>query len=127
MANEKVAAMVAPETKVEEEKEFNRLIVRDQNGTRYTLEFNRRTVETMERRGFKLDMDYPNTNIKELFRGAFQVNHKGMMPDRIDRIWDQQKNKEGLLGKLVQLYMKPLEALMAEPKDEDENPTWETV
>lgn len=110
----------------ENEKEFSRVTVRDKNGTRYTLEFNRKVVESMERRGFKLDMDYPNSNIKELWRGAFQMHHRNMMPEKLDRIWDEQKKKDELLGVLVKLYMKPLEALMAEPEDEDENPTWET-
>ena len=110
----------------ENEKDFSRVVVRDKAGTRYTLEFNRKVVESMERRGFKLDMDFPNSNIKELWRGAFQMHHRGMMPERIDKIWDDQKKKDDLLGVLVKLYMRPLETLMAEPDDDDGNPTWET-
>ena len=108
------------------EKDFSSVTVRDKAGNRYTLEFTRKVVESMERRGFKLDMDYPNTNIRELWRGAFQKHHRGMMPERIDQIWEEQKKKDDLLGVLVKLYMKPLETLMAEPDDDDENPTWET-
>ena len=116
----------ANEVAASEEKDFSSIIVRDKAGNRYTLEFSRKVVESMERRGFKLDMDYPNSNIRELFRGAFQKNHRGISPERVDKIWEEQKGKDELLGALVKLYMKPLETLMAEPEDEDENPTWET-
>lgn len=110
------------------EKEFTKLIVKDKEGNSYTLEFNARVVKNMERRGFKIDTDYPRTMIEDLFVGAFQMHHKGMMPERIMRIWDDQTKKDDLLGVLTKLYMKPLEELMAEP-DESENadPTWETV
>lgn len=110
------------------EKEFTKLIVKDKEGNSYTLEFNARVVKNMERRGFKIDTDYPRTMIEDLFVGAFQMHHKGMMPERIMKIWDDQTKKDDLLGVLTKLYMKPLEELMAEP-DESENadPTWETV
>jgi len=84
----------------------------------------------MERRGFKIDTDYPLTMIDDLFLGAFQMHHKGMMPDKAKAIWKFQKGKDELLGILIKLYMKPLEDLMEENKSEEdtnENPTWETV
>ena len=83
----------------------------------------------MERRGFKIDTDYPYTMIDDLFLGAFQMHHKGMMPERVKEIWKQQSHKDDLLGALTKLYMKPLEELMADPdgEEETENPTWETV
>ena len=110
------------------EKEINKVIVRDNEGNKYTLEFNARVVKNMERRGFKIDTDYPRTMIEDLFVGAFQMHHKGMMPERIMGIWQQQNKKDELLGLLTKLYMKPLEELMAEPEgEEDANPTWETV
>ena len=110
------------------EKEFTKVIIRDNEGNKYTLEFNARVVKNMERRGFKIDTDYPRTMIEDLFVGAFQMHHKGMLPERIMAIWQQQSKKDELLGLLTQLYMKPLEELMAEPEgEEDANPTWETV
>lgn len=110
------------------EKEFTKVIIRDNSGNKYTLEFNARVVKNMERRGFKIDTDYPRTMIEDLFVGAFQMHHKGMMPERIMDIWAQQTKKDELLGLLTKLYMKPLEELMAEPEGEEEaNPTWETV
>ena len=111
------------------EKEFSKVIISDKEGNKYTLEFNARVVKNMERRGFKVDTDYPYTMIDDLFLGAFQMHHKGMMPEKVKEIWNQQTKKDDLLGVLTKLYMKPLEDLMAEPEggEANENPTWETV
>ena len=111
------------------EKEFSKVIISDKDGNKYTLEFNARVVKNMERRGFKIDTDYPHTMIDDLFLGAFQMHNKSIMPEKVKEIWKQQTHKDDLLGILTKLYMKPLEDLMAEPEGEDENadPTWETV
>lgn len=110
------------------EKEFSNVVVRDKDGNRYTLEFNSRIVKRMERNGFKIDTDYPNLMIDELFTGAFQMHHKGMMPERIREIWKYQSKKDELLSILIKLYMKPLEDLMDEPEGaEESDPTWETA
>lgn len=111
------------------EKDFSKLNIKDKEGNSYTLEFNARVVKNMERRDFKIDTDHPYTMIDDLFLGAFQMHHKGMTPDRAKAIWKQQTKKDDLLAALTKLYMKPLEELMAEPEDADENadPTWETV
>ena len=111
------------------EKEYSKIIIADEKGNKYTLEFNARVVKNMERRGFKIDTDYPNSMIDDLFLGAFQMHHKGIMAERVKDIWKFQKRKDDLLAALTKLYMKPLEDLMAEPEgeDNDDTPTWETV
>lgn len=111
------------------ENEFTKIVIRDEKDNKYTLEFNARVVKNMERAGFKIDTDYPYTMIEKLFTGAFQMHHKGMMPERIMEIWKYQKKKDDLLGMLTKLYLKPVEDLMDEDKagEEDENPTWETA
>jgi len=111
------------------EKDFTKVIISDKEGNKYTLEFNARVVKNMERRGFKIDTDYPYSMIDDLFLGAFQMHHKGMTPEKAKKIWADQTKKDDLLGVLTKLYMKPLEELMAEPDGEGENadPTWETV
>ena len=110
----------------ENEIKFTKVIVTDDKGDKYTLEFNSRVVKNMERRGFKVDLDTPNNMIDDLFLGALQMHHKGIAPERAKAVWQCQRGKEKLLGVLTQLYMKPLEDLMAEPEGEGD-PTWETV
>ena len=111
------------------EKDFTKVVIKDNEGNEYTLEFNARVVKNMERRGFKIDTDYPRTMIEDLFVGAFQMHHKGMLPEKIMAIWKDQTHKDDLLGILTKLYMRPLEDLMAEPESEDgdDTPTWKTV
>lgn len=112
-----------------EKKDFTKLVIKDKDGNRYELEFNARVVKNMERRGFKIDTDYPVTMIDDLFLGAFQMHHKGITPERAKEIWKFQKGKDELLGILTKLYMKPLEDMMAEDaaEEDDGNPTWETI
>lgn len=101
------------------------IILKDDKGNEYSLEFNRKTVATMESNGFVLDLDKPNTIIDSLFYGAFQAHHRRIDREAVRKIWAAQTNKEGLLTALVKAYQKPLEELMAEPEDADtENPTW---
>lgn len=112
------------------EKNFDSIVVKDKEGRKYTLRFTRREVERMERNGFKIDTDTPNTMIRALFRGAFKADRQSrfVSDEKIDEIWAAQTKKDELLTALTKLYMKPLEDLMAEPDDADEeNPTWETV
>ena len=111
------------------EKDFTKVIIKGEDETRYTLEFNSRVVKRMQRNGFKIDSDLPNLMIEELVTGAFQMHHKNITPDNIMKIWGYQSKKEDLLGVLIKLYMKPLEDLMADPGAEDESadPTWETA
>ena len=111
------------------EKEFSKLIIKDKEGNSYTLEFNARVVKNMERRGFKIDTDFPLTMIDDLFLGAFQMNHRNISPDRVKEIWKFQSKKDDLLGILTKLYMKPLEEMMEDSNGggESETPTWETV
>ena len=63
-------------------------IVVTYEGRDYTLEFNRRTVKAMESSGFKVDTDLPLTMVLDLFRGAFQMHHRKLPPDTIEKIWD---------------------------------------
>lgn len=111
------------------EKDFSHIVIRDKEGNKYKLEFNARVVKNMERRGFKIDTDYPVSMIDDLFLGAFQMHERGMTPERAKEIWKYQKGKDELLGVLTKLYMKPLESMMAEEaaEEDDGNPTWETV
>lgn len=110
---------------VEKEPEINFIDIQDEDGRKYRLQFNRRISEAMEREGFVFDMDNkPNTTITTLFRGAFRMHHKGMMPEKIDKIWKFQRGKSKLIAYLYSLYMKPLGELLDEEKDDEENPTW---
>lgn len=104
-------------------------IIISYKGSEYTLEFNRKTVKRMEDSGFVVDTDKPATMITALFRGAFQMHHKMILPALTEEIWDAQRDKEGLLSALIGMYTEPISDLMNEPEGdgEDANPTWKAV
>ena len=120
-----LTAVENTEVTKDKEPEINYIDIFDEDGRSYRLQFNRRISEAMEREGFVFDMENkPQTTIRTLFRGAFRMHHKGMMPERIDAIWDVQRGKTKLIAYLYSMYLKPLNDLLEEKDDGDENPTW---
>ena len=96
------------------------------NGTAYTLEFTRRTVEQMEREGFVADdlRVKPMIMLPALFAGAFKAHHKFVKPAVIDDIYSKMTNKGDLIAKLAEMYNETLAALFDEPEQSPENLTW---
>ena len=95
-------------------------------GTKYTLEYTRRTVEQMEREGFVADdlKSKPVTLLPALFAGAFKAHHKSVKPEVIDEIFSKMTNKGDLIGRLAEMYNEPILALVDEPDASSENLTW---
>ena len=98
----------------------------DYKGTKYTLEYTRRTVEQMEKAGFVAEdiKAKPMTMLPSLFAGAFLAHHKYVKPDVIDEIYSKMTNKGELIGKLAEMYNEPIMALIDEPAESSENLTW---
>jgi len=95
-------------------------------GKNYTLEFTRKSIETMERQGFVIGdiVDKPMLTLPALFAGAFLAHHRFMKRNEIDAIYEKMTNKEELLQKLAEMYNEPLEALMEEPEENEGNVEW---
>ena len=96
------------------------------NGTEYTLEFTRKSVEQMEKEGFVADdlKSKPMTMLPTLFAGAFKAHHRYVKREVIDEIYSKMTNKADLIGKLAEMYNEPLMALIDEPAESAENLTW---
>lgn len=102
----------------------------DYNGMSYTLEFNRKEIENMERAGFVADeiSTKPATCLPALFAGAFRMHHKHMKKELIEEIYKRMTHKEELVGKLAEMYNEALETLLAEPEEGAEgNVEWTMV
>lgn len=98
----------------------------DYKGTKYTLEYTRRTVEHMERNGFVAEdlKAKPMTMLPQLFAGAFLAHHRFVKPEVIDEIYYKMSDKGALIGKLAEMYNEPIMALIDEPAESSENLTW---
>ena len=96
------------------------------NGTEYTLEYTRRTVEQMEKEGFVADdlKTKPLSTLPTLFAGAFKAHHRYVKREVIDEIYSKMTNKADLIGKLAEMYNEPIMALIDEPTESAENLTW---
>lgn len=92
----------------------------------YTLEFTRRTVSEMERKGFIASeiTDKPMTTLPTLFAGAFLAHHRFAKSEVIDEIYSKLTKKEELIGKLAEMYNEPIMTLVEEPEPSVGNVEW---
>lgn len=98
----------------------------EHNDVQYTLEFTRRTVAEMERKGFVAEdiLVKPMLNLPALFEGAFLANHRTVKREVIDELFSSIPDKEEFLGALVEMYNEPLTTLLEEPKKSTKNAKW---
>ena len=94
----------------------------------YCLEYTRKSVEQMEKAGFVVSdiKDKPMTTLPTLFAGAFIANHKFVKQDVIDEIYSKMTNKSELIGKLAEMYIEPIMALINDPEEDEGNLNWTT-
>ena len=92
----------------------------------YTLEFTRKTVTEMEKKGFIATEveSKPMTTLPALFEGAFLAHHRFAKKKDIDAIYEKLNNKEDLIGKLAEMYNEPIMTLVEEPDGKKGNVDW---
>jgi hypothetical protein len=96
------------------------------NNKDYVLEFTRRSVEQMEKKGFVAsDIETkPMTVLPTLWAGAFLANHRFVKPEIIEEMFSKMTNKLDLIGKLAEMYNEPIMALIDEPEESEGNLDW---
>ena len=92
----------------------------------YVLEYTRKSVEVMEKKGFVAsDIESkPVTVLPALFAGAFLANHRFVKQEVIDEIYSKMTNKSELISKLAEMYNEPIMALVDEPEESAGNVDW---
>lgn len=95
-------------------------------GSEYTLEYTRRSVEQMEKQGFDIRevLNKPMTTLPAMFAGAFLANHRFVKKEVVDAIFESLSNKQEFVQKLSEMYNEPIEALMDDPEDGAGNASW---
>jgi hypothetical protein len=99
-------------------------------GEVYTLEYNRMGVKLLENAGFVFEefLAKPMNNIELVFAGAFVKNHRKVSQTTIDDIFNNLRNKQGLIEMLQKMIQETYEALLEEPEEDSEgNATWEVM
>ena len=94
----------------------------------YCLEYTRKSIEIMERQGFKAAdiTEKPMLTLPALFAGAFLANHRYVKSEVIDEIFSKMPDKSELIGKLAEMYNEPIEALLKDPAESEGNVNWTT-
>ena len=91
------------------------------DGETYTLEFNRNSVVSAEKAGFRGELlpEMPMTMIPILFYAAFKKNHPKMTQAQTDEIlFDKIGGVNGeMLERLSELYAAPTKALIRSKDD----------
>lgn len=95
-------------------------------GKEYTLEYTRRTIAEMEKKGFVVSEidNKPMTLLPAMFAGAFLAHHRFVKEDVINDIYSKLTKKEDLIGKLAEMYNEPIMALVEEPDEDMGNVNW---
>lgn len=104
---------------------MKQITVRDCDKNPYILTFTAETVKALEARGFSLEgiTDKPMTMIPMLFEGAFLAKEASKVtPDKALEIYQLQKDKTGLLKKLIELYNDPIDEVIVK----EGNAEWES-
>ena len=107
---------------------MKKITIKDSLGNKYLLEYNRKSVETLERQGFSPQKiaDQPMTMLPVLFAGAFLMHNKKTSPKTIEAILEEAPNKSELINTLLNMYNEPISAMLDDPDEDSEgNVTWE--
>ena len=95
----------------------------------YELGFTRNSVVALERNGFNIsEMSVkPMTMLPMFWEGAFAAYNKGIKRSLMDEIYQNIRDKQGLIEALTELYAETLNTLTDEPEEDKGNATWEIV
>ncbi len=88
----------------------------------YTLEYNRATVEGLERQGFRIDDLTTLSNITLLIVGAFRMHHSSITKAKALEIYENavKKNRDDFIAKLNEMCSETYLSLLDDPETEDD-------
>lgn len=96
-------------------------------GKSYELGFTRNTISAMERQGFNIEeiSSKPMTMLPMFWQGAFAAYNKNVKRNLMDEIYDNIRDKQGLIAALCEMYAEAINTLTDEPEEDKGNATWE--
>lgn len=106
---------------------MNKKIEFEANGEKYVLEYNRNSIELMERQGFSVSelSKKPMTMLPLAFEGLFYKNHKYIKKDAVNDFYNKFKDKGQLVEAITEMILECYNSLT---EDSDEgNIDWKIV
>lgn len=109
---------------------MNKKIEFEDNGQKYVLEYNRESIQMLERQGFNVNefTDKPMTMLPLAFEGLFYKNHKYVKKAFVDECFDRFKNKSALIETIAEMINETYETLTDDSVENDKgNIEWKIV
>lgn len=109
---------------------MNKQIKFEDNGTKYILEYNRESIELMERQGFsaKEMTEKPMTMLPLAFQGLFYKNHRNVKKSFVDECYKRFTDKNKLIETMAEMIMETYNSLTDDEEVGDKgNIDWEIV
>lgn len=106
---------------------MNKKIEFNYNGKDYVLEYNRKSIEYIERQGFSISQlaEKPMLMLPMAFSGLFFKNHKNTKQSEIDEIYDNFKNKDMLINTIAEMLNEAYSSLQDD--NQEGNIEWKVV
>lgn len=100
-----------------EEKKISPIVLtNNENGDKFTLEFNRESIRYAESKGFNTNAieNAPMTAIPDLFYYAFRMHHRNVSRMQTDKILFEDLGglSDAMIERLGELYTKPFDDLL---------------
>lgn len=95
----------------------------------YTLEYDRDSIRVMEQHGFVLEefAKKPMSSLDTAFKGLFIKNHRRTNEKLIDEIYDNLKNKEVLVEKILVMIDETYNTLFDDEDAKEGNIEWDVA
>lgn len=109
---------------------MNKQIKFEDNGTKYILEYNRESIEILERQGFNVKemTEKPMTMLPLAFQGLFYKNHRNVKKSFVDECYKRFKDKDKLIELMAEMIMETYNSLTSDEDTGDKgNIEWEIV
>lgn len=106
---------------------MNKKIEFNYNGKDYVLEYNRKSIEYIERQGFSISQlaEKPMLMLPMAFSGLFFKNHKNIRQNEIDEIYDNFKDKDMLINTIAEMLNEAYSSLQDD--NQEGNIEWKVV
>lgn len=106
---------------------MNKKIEFNYNGKDYVLEYNRKSIEYIERQGFSISQlaEKPMLMLPMAFSGLFFKNHKNTRQSEIDEIYDNFKDKDKLINTIAEMLNEAYSSLQDD--NQEGNIEWKVV
>lgn len=97
---------------------------------KYVLEYNREAIKVMEKQGFDINqfVEKPMIMMDLAFQGAFLKNHRTMKAKKVEEIYEEMEDKQGLAQTLLEMIQETYNSLFeTKETEEGKKVSWKIV